>query len=224
MRVVPDVLPHLSQRARYALTEPEPYKSFDFFLSAIIGLVNGVYYGNIGGIFIDTMANLISGQLTDAYMRAWADDGHFSELPDYLQQQLEQTILNQYNFVDQFYRDIIDARVDGTPIEPLLFRAQMWANQWNSAYNEAMRLMAVHNGGKMIWRYGDADHCPTCRALHGIVAYATEWEAAGVHPQDPPNPLLKCGGWRCACSLLPTDKRRSPKALDTILNIVGTSQ
>lgn len=221
-RLVPDVFLHLSPSARLRLVEPAPYKSYEFFRSAIIGLVEGVYQGFIGGQFIDTLANLISGQLTDAYMRAWADDGNFGELPDYLQTSLENAILQQYDYVDQFYRDIVDARVDGTSIAPLLLRADLWANRWTESYNDATRIIAEQNGGKLIWKLGETEqHCTTCSALNGIVAYAREWNELGVHPQGGPNDLLTCGGWQCDCSLSPTDKRRSPKAFNTIMNIVG---
>lgn len=222
VRIVPDVIPLLSKSTRLRLVDSVPYKSFDFFLSALYGLVNGVYYGNIGGIFIDTMANLISGQLTDAFYRAWADDGHFSELPGYLQADLEAMILQQYDYVDNFFRDIIDARIDGTPIEPLLYRAQLWANQWNSAYNNAMLSISANEGGKLMWVEGDTGQkCPVCLALDGIVAYAREWDELGVRPQSPPNPLLACGGWRCLCKLVPTDKRRTRNAAEKIGGIVG---
>jgi hypothetical protein len=222
VRLMPDTLPLLSLRTRQRLAEPIEYKSYDFFLSAVEGLVNGVYYGHMGGIFIDTLANLISGQLADAYMRAWADEGHFSELPDYLVQSLNEMILDQYGYVDQFYRDIVDARVDGTSIEPLLVRARMWANRYNEAYHTATNIMVEQNGGRLMWRLGKTEaHCVTCGALNGIVAYAKEWNELGVHPQGGPNALLICGGWQCDCTLKPTDKRRSPKAYGTILNAVN---
>jgi hypothetical protein len=220
VRVVPDVLPLLPARVRYSIAEPTEYKTYEFFLSAIQGLVAGVYYNNIGGIFIDTLANLISGQLTAAYMSAWMEEGHFTDLPAYLQADLENMILQQYDFIDQFFRDIIDARLDGLPLEPLMYRAQLWANQYNSAYNRALLAIEKNEGGKLMWVEGDTGKkCPVCLALDGIVAYASEWDLAGVRPQSPPNPRLGCGGWRCLCKLVPTKKRRTPKAFDRIMEV-----
>lgn len=222
VRAVPEVLPALSPRARLEICEPTEYKTYEFFLSAITGLVEGVYQGFIGGVFIDTLANLISGQLTDAYMRAWADEGNFSELPDYLLGPLEELILSQYEHVDQFFRDIVDARVDETSISPLLMRAGMWAQRWTEAYNTATALIVEHNGGKMMWKLGATEqHCTTCAALNGIVMYAREWNELGVHPQGGPNELLVCGGWLCDCSLSPTDQRRSPHGYTTVMNAVN---
>lgn len=226
MRSVPDVIPYLSPRVRRILSEPTPYKTYEFFLSAIEGLVNSLYNGFIGGEFIDVFANLISGQLTDAYSRAWVDDGNMGDLPPYLMESLEGTILNQYTFVDQYYRDIIDARVDGTPIKPMLDRAELWAQRWNESYEMARHLITIENGGKEVWIIDPSkENCTICAALNGIVAYAREWDELNVHPRNAPNPILAkerggCGGWKCGCERKPTDRRRSPRAYDTILNIV----
>lgn len=221
VNLVPDVLPYLSNKARWAMYKPAEYKTFDYMLSVITGLVRGVYSGLVGGQFIDSMANLISGQLTQAYRQAYEDEGYTDFiLPAYLSSSLETMILNQYGFVDQYYRDIVDARVDGTPIDPLLQRATLWATRWNEAYNEAIRLIAKENGGNLVWVYGDTDHCTTCLSLNGIVASAKDWDMLGVKPQNAPNNNLECGGWRCQCSLQPTDKRRSANAYGRIEEIL----
>ena len=214
----PEVRTYLSGRSRWSLYKPTEYKTVEYMENAIEGLVNGVYNGNIGGQFIDTMANIISGQLTQAYRQAWEDEGmtdYFA--PDYLSESLEAMILNQYDYVDQFYRDIIDARVDGTSVSPLLARAKLWANQWNAGYNEAVRLITLQGGGNLVWEYGDAEHCNTCLSLNGIVARADEWDTLGVKPQGD---MLECGGWNCKCALVSTDKRRSPNAYGRIEEIL----
>lgn len=214
----PEVRTYLSGRSRWSLYKPAEYKTVEYMENAIEGLVNGVYNGNIGGQFIDTLANIISGQLTQAYRQAWEDEGmtdYFA--PDYLSESLEAMILNQYDYVDQFYRDIVDARVDGTSVSPLLARAKLWANQWNAGYNEAVRLITLQGGGNLVWEYGDAEHCNTCLSLNGIVARADEWDTLGVKPQGD---MLECGGWNCKCALVSTDKRRSPNAYGRIEEIL----
>ena len=207
----PEVRTYLSGRSRWSLYKPTEYKTVEYMENAIEGLVNGVYNGNIGGQFIDTMANIISGQLTQAYRQAWEDEGmtdYFA--PDYLSESLEAMILNQYDYVDQFYRDIVDARVDGTSVSPLLARAKLWANQWNAAYNEAVRLITLQGGGNLVWEEGDTmDKCGVCVGLDGLVMSAREWELLGMKPQSE---SLPCHGFNCHCSLTPTDKRRSPNA------------
>lgn len=218
--IVPAVRVYLSNRARFALCIREPYKTFEFMLAQIRRLVTSLYNNQVGGEFIDIMANIISGQLYDAYSKAWFDYGETGALPEYLESAYQDDVLTQYAHVDKYYRDIIDARVDETPIEPLLSRAELWANRWNESYNKAAALIKQEEGGNLIWEYGETEHCDTCRSLNGIVASAKEWGAIGVRPQNAPNSLIDCGGWNCQCTLLPTDKRRSPKAFDTLLNII----
>lgn len=219
---VPQVKAYLSPRARFVFAKPTEYKTFEYMLRSIEGLVRGVYSGTVRGQFIDTMANLISGQLRQAYQQAYEDEGFTNAfLPDYLEQSLQNAVLNQYGFVDQYYRDIIDASIDGTPIAPLLARAQLWAQRWTEAYNEAVMLITMKEGGNLEWKLGATEaHCPECAALNGIVARATEWNTLGVRPQNAPNKHLTCGGWKCDCSLTPTKKRRSPNAYGRIEEIL----
>lgn len=225
VKLVPQVRSHLSDKARFYMYETVAYKTYDYMLKQIEGLVRGVYSGSIGGAFIDTMANLISGQFTQAFEQAWKDEEGRGELPDYLASALESAILNQYDYVDQYYRDIVDARVDKTPIDPLLFRATLWAQRWTESYNEAIRLIALENGGNMIWTLGATEeHCPHCSFYNGKVMSAKEWSSLGIKPQNAPNPKLSgfahggkgCEGWQCDCSLTPTDKKRTPNAYGKI--------
>ena len=197
------------------------YKSYDYMLTQIERLVRSLYNDQIAGEFVDVMANLISGQLWDAYSKAWAEEGTGGEVPEYLVASYDAAVLAQYSFVDQYYRDIVDARLDKTPLEPLIARAQLWANRWNEAYNEAVRLITVDSGGNLEWKLGATEeHCPECAALDGMVARASDWDILGVKPQNAPNSKISCEGWRCDCSLLPTKKRRSPGAYGRIEEIL----
>ena len=198
------------------------YKTYDFMLATIRHAVQSVYNGWMGGEFVDILQSLITGQMTQAYGQAWEDDGNTDFfLPDFLQSALAENIARNTNFdyIYQYYKDIIDARVDGTPVEPLIARAAMWATRYTEAYNEAAALIVARTGGKMIWRLGATEqHCGSCGALDGIVAYATEWELAGVHPQQAPNSALECGGWRCDCSLTVTTQRKTRNAWGKIMS------
>jgi hypothetical protein len=211
----PAVIPHLSGKALYAA------KTYDFFLSTVTNLIESVYEGSLGGEFTNIMRNLILGQISQAYEQAWIDDGNELPPPEYIRDASQAAVLAQYEHVDGLYRDIVDARVDKTPIGPLLARAPLWAQRWVEAYNDAKLLIAAETGGKLQWKLGRTEqHCDTCFRLNGLVAYASEWQGLEIHPQGAPNPLLECEGWRCDCDLEPTDRRRSPKVYDTLLNIV----
>ena len=100
-------------------------------------------------------------------------------------------------------------------------RVDLWVGRWQDAKNTAT-LLTAEPEDKFIWIYGDTEHCETCRALHGLVAYASEWNQSGFYTQSPPNPLLSCGGWNCHCDLLPTTTRRSPRVLDRLLDLAAS--
>jgi hypothetical protein len=93
---------------------------------------------------------------------------------------------------------------------------------WSSRYTDVNNQAKLQFGGKekLVWTLGATEeHCESCAALNGIVAYADEWVEAGIMPQSPPNQALACGGWRCDCSLNATNARRTRDALEEIRNI-----
>jgi len=97
-------------------------------------------------------------------------------------------------------------------------RVDIWTNRYTDVNNQAK----LHFGGKekLVWHLGATEeHCESCSALNGIVAYADEWNEAGVHPQGPPNGALECGGWHCDCSLDTTNERRTRDAFGIITDI-----
>jgi hypothetical protein len=199
-------------------------KTYGYFLSTLERLIQSVYDGNLGGEFIEVVQNLILGQISQAYEQAWQDDGDGLPVPEYLRDASQAMVLEQYEHVEGLYRDIVDARVDGTAAP--VSRAALWAGQYDVAYREATQLIQMEGGGNFVWRKGNTERgCSTCAALDGIVASAREWDELDVHPRGYPNPKLECQGGgpvnNCDCTLEPTDQRRSPKAFDTILNIVS---
>jgi hypothetical protein len=197
-------------------------KTYDYMLSNITRMVQQVYTGNMGGEFVDILGALIRGQMRDAYRTAYAEQGFSDALPDWLQASLEEQIVKQasFDFIYAYYTAIVDARVDGTPIAPLLARVPMWAARYNEAMAEANITITAKLGGRLVWKLGETEqHCTSCAALNNIVAFATEWELSGVKPQNAPNDRLECEGWRCDCRLEPTGKRRSPNAWDRIMSV-----
>lgn len=216
----PAVVPYLSDRA----WEVMGVKTYDYMLNNIARMVSNVYTNNMGGEFVDIMGALVRGQMRDAYRKAYAEAGFSDALPEWLQADMEDMQATQANFdfIYQFFKDITDAKIDGTPLQPLLDRVPLWANRFNEAMSRANMTITAKLGGRMIWKLGETEkHCTSCGALHNTVAFASEWELSGVHPQGGPNDKLECGGWQCDCSLEPTDKRRSPKAWDKIMSVTN---
>jgi hypothetical protein len=97
-------------------------------------------------------------------------------------------------------------------------RLDMWIKRYNDVKNQAL----IRFGGKqrLQWKLGSAEHCETCLGLSNIIAWAQEWDKSGIKPKDK---RLACHGYNCACELVPTDKRRTGRALEKIVNVVDTT-
>jgi hypothetical protein len=218
----PDLIGYLSGRARWIVAsaprELDAVKTAAEYIRWLTNTVTDLYEGGSKSDFIDTMANIIQEQLTRAYNAAWKESGEELPLPDYLASALEDAVLGQYDFVDGYAADIQAAAKDGTPIDGLLSRAELWAAQYGTAQDEAARLIALENGGNLKWELGATEeHCNSCASLNGVVAPAKLWEELGVHPKDGPNDKLDCGGWRCDCKCDPTDEKATPDARSIIM-------
>lgn len=174
---------------------------------------------------LNTMVGLLDTQLRKAWnegMRANGLDPATEMEPEW-EDILQGIIDSEFEHVGQFINDVVAAAQNKEPIDPLISRAELWANRYNDVVNQA-KLITAGAKDKLEWIYGDTDHCGTCEALNGLVATRSEWEQSNFHPQRPPNPMLECEGWRCQCRLEPTTKRKSPKVLDTLLNLGAASQ
>ena len=218
---VPDIIPLLSYKARIIFGLLPDIKSAEMYQNRIEKQVRELYDDKKDDTFVEEFMLLIAAYLLLAYRQAWQDEGGGQILPDYLQQMYQAQVLAQLAFVQQYHDDIVAARETGGSIDDLIARSNLWAVRWNEAYNSAVLQIATENGGKLIWQYGDTDHCDTCRQLDGIVAFASEWQAVGVKPQSAPNDMLDCEGWRCQCTLTITTAKRTPNAIDKIQRAVS---
>lgn len=197
-------------------------KTAEELANAVDGLVILLYNKKITvADFTFRLAGIIDTQLVEAWAEGMAENGYsLDEITPEWAEQLQTIITNEQSHILSFGQEIEQDRINSEPIEPLLSRADLWGNRYNEVVNAA-RLATANAGDKLVWRFGDADHCTTCAELDGIVASASEWQEAGVSPQSPPNEKLECGGWRCQCSLEPTDEKRTRNALEKILGIIN---
>jgi len=177
--------------------------------------------------FIDDFTSAIENQLT----RAWNEgarsvDFDPLEMTERDHQYLQEIIDSEEDHVLDLAQAIEDAVTAGMSLQD--FRAQfrsridLWVNRYSDTVNRA----AIYFGGKkkLMWVLGKTEeHCSTCLALNGIVAYAEEWEQSGIKPGEAGSEILECGGWHCDCSLVPTDKRRTANALGRLLDIAVSS-
>jgi len=196
-------------------------KTVGWYERAMWGAVRDLYSGDIGiGEFETAMIDIVQNQMRRAWNEGMRSLGLDPEADMILlwEMALQDIMAQELVFVDPLAAEIVAAFHAGKDVEQFRSRVSVWANRYNDVVNQATQICAKA-GQKMKWQYGDTDHCDTCSRLDGIVAYESEWEELGVYPQRPPNPVLECGGWRCQCSIVPTDQRRSPNAYQTIMNI-----
>lgn len=84
-------------------------------------------------------------------------------------------------------------------------RAEAWILRAQDAKNRGV--LSAKNDPKLKWIFDPAkENCRTCAALNGKIKRQSFWQRVGVRPQNPPNPLIECEGWRCGCQLVPTDE------------------
>jgi hypothetical protein len=87
-------------------------------------------------------------------------------------------------------------------------RVELWVNRYNAVKNKAKATTCADK--KLRWTLNvlriSKEHCESCLKLAGKVKRASQWAASGWEPQGR---MLACGGWRCACALVPTDEPMS---------------
>lgn len=172
--------------------------------SPIRGLWSGVIDSNQ---FFDAMETAIRRGLTEAWQ---AGAGECGIGPDELTpeelNELNAAIFSELNHIDGLATAISENGKDsGGNLAPFLSRTELWVNRYRDLQNRA-RVLACEDQ-KLEWVIGQTEeHCTTCPRLNGQVRRASYWLDVGIVPQNPPNPDLECGGWKCLCEQKPTKK------------------
>ncbi len=192
-------------------------KTYAFYASSIRDLTKKFYDGRIQYLdFVSSMENLITAQLRLAWFEGMETNGLTEDdMTNEWAGILREIIMSEQDHVAEFALAIEKAKRAESPIDPLMARADLWGNRYNDVINQARVITGAKNQ-RYEWKYGDTDHCETCLSLNGIVANADEWAQSIYHPQRPPNAYLDCGGWRCQCELVPTQKKRTPNAAEIL--------
>src|ERR1035437_3546924 len=202
---------------------PEELKTYGEFRARLWAAAQRLYNGGKDANFLGTFARSIDVQLTEAWNEGADDVGVSPEdmTPDDMTI-LEGIINNENDFIGGVANDIAADREAG--MTPAAFstqygnRVDLWANRYTEVVNTAR--MKFGKKQRLKWKLGKTEqHCDQCEQLDGVVAWADEWDQADIHPQDPPNRHLMCGGWKCDCTLEPTTDRRTPKAIDILIQL-----
>lgn len=179
-------------------------KTPDYYARVMWEAVRELYAGDIEAYdFEEVMLRLISEQLR----KAWNEGMRQLELDPETDQTeegeayLQEIMASELDYVGQLAEDILAAAEKQTGTEEFRARVDIWVGRYADTTTEAI-LFYSNKNQRLVWRFGATEkHCRTCEQLNGTVAFASEWETAGVQPQSPPNALLECGGWQCDCSL-----------------------
>jgi hypothetical protein len=198
-------------------------KTYDQYRSRLWGAMLRLYNGGRDANFVSGFVRSIDVQLTEAWNKGAADvdiapDEQSKEDRDVLTAIID----NETKFIERIMGEIADDRDAGMTRDDFDKKYGARVDLWANRYNETVNRAHVQLGSKvrMEWVLGATEeHCETCAALNGIVAFGVEWEQARLHPQMPPNDLLECEGWRCDCKLEVTKKRRTARALDRLTQI-----
>ncbi len=215
-----DVKPYIS---RLQAVIAGSIKTEAMFLRQLWNYMLTLYRNGDEFFFVDFMVKAIDSQLNKAW-REGADavgvsPDEFTVSDDAI---VAEIIRGEYDQVLNLGSEIMLARARMMPFGEFRAKFKPRAEMWGLRYTDTVNRAKAHFGKRirLMWVMGATEeHCATCNALNGKVAWAEEWEAAGVFPQNPPNDALECGGWRCLCRLEKTDQRRSPDILTELLDM-----
>lgn len=192
--------------------------NYSSFARDLRGAVRGFWTGAIDYVaFFESFMFAIDRGLTAAWYDGAAQCGI---LPEELSVEeikvLRFRIAQQANHINRLAEAIEQgSKANKGKLTPLMKRVLLWVNRYNDVKSEAT--MMACKDQKLMWELGATEvHCRTCFALNGKVKRASFWKKFGVRPQNAPNSLLECEGWRCDCRFVPTDLPLSRGAMPSL--------
>jgi hypothetical protein len=173
--------------------------------SAVRGLWSGEmnWFEGVDSLILAVQAN---------FMRAWEDgmamcgirmDEMTLEESSRLEFEINLEISHIYRFVDYI---ALNSRANKGKLKKLYDRLDMWTNRYTSIRDIAMTYACQDQ--KLMWVMGyTKEHCEDCQRLDGRVYRSSVWRSVDLYPKKH---TLACGGWRCACELVPTSEPCTP--------------
>ena len=156
--------------------------------------------------YFDAMMSAIQRGITQAWNAGAREAGITpDELTPEERVAREQTIASEFNYIAGLGERIEEnSRENGGKLSTVYNLLGAWVNRWRDAKNRAME--TANNDPKLMWNLGIAEHCSSCVRLDKKVKRASFWDSRDVHPQQPPNEKLECGGWECKCFFTVTNE------------------
>lgn len=179
------------------------------FARSIRSAVRGAWKSEID--FFSFM-DAVFGAVHRGYERAWREGAAICGITPQERTADEWSVLNREIMIAQGriapFADYVFSRqkVDGFLLRQVMGRAEVWSNSYNRIVTLARSTSCADR--KFIWVLGPTrDHCTDCANYSGRIHRGSVWRSVGAHPQSR---RLECGGWRCLCSLVPTDQPATP--------------
>lgn len=169
--------------------------------------VRGLWLGALDRAqFWDAMSSTINRGITSAWHAGAADCGIAAdELSPEEKAALQKAIDYEHLWIGGFANTIGEnTKARGGKLTPLFSRAEIWIGRWEGT-RTAARVMACKDK-KLVWTLGPTEHCNSCTRLAGQVRRASFWNDKGILPRVHGADYLDCQGFRCQCTLQPTDE------------------
>lgn len=175
------------------------------FRQGIRSGVRGLWNGAISASqFEETLQSTIRRNLSKAWLEGAKECGISQD--DLTEQEIEARdafISEQFEYIGGFAEAIEEnSKENEGRLGSLYSRAEMWVNRYGEIKNQA-KAMACKDA-KLEWKTNVRckEHCYSCTRLNGKVKRASYWNRTIL----PRSRNLECGGFRCCCDLMPTDK------------------
>jgi hypothetical protein len=177
-----------------------------------------VHPGLAGGEFGVNFAGVIERGLNEAW-RLGMRENNATEMLEEWQAIVDEAIASERTHISDFAAYLVqvvgNTADTGAAIAQARSRLEMWINRYEDLRHQAI-IASADEKTKLIWQVGPTEHCQDCAQLDGMVAFAREWEQAQIRPQDK---MLACHGFKCQCSLTPTNERHTRGALEKLMRI-----
>ena len=205
VRVIPSVLPYLSDATRAALKAG--------YIEGGVAEINARYNKEI----VDAMTTYFEGgamtaprnqfrqAMTEAFNSAmdtgWVDGGQALPLDEDAAAWLDARLNSELAYIDDLFVQIKALRAE----KPFDFfswvtaKADRWTSTVMSVYNAAV-LLAKKNQ-MLTWNLGQTEkHCDTCASLDGN-SHRASWYISHDYIPRKPGAAMECGGYNCDCRL-----------------------
>lgn len=201
-----DAKTHLTTKARRTNPQSGQLEYGRLVRSNVRGLWQGAFdlYG-----FVSSMI----GSIDRGFTRAWNEGMMMcgllpSDMTFEEQRVLSAEINAEIQYLINYSEAIIaESKANGGHLTPLLGRSDMWSNRY--IYIRDLARTYACGDRKLEWKTGIRcrEHCSTCVMLNGRVYRASTWQANSIAPRDH---KLACGGFKCCCEFMDTDKPITP--------------